>query len=138
MSQNRRKPWLPHRPTNRFLGLTEALTCYPTGQAVLTSDKNRRPWEEEAYNVVVVRRSVYACRHCGSPLRTAFRRVLNALQACRHHDNRHTNKVPETDALPVGHVANKGINREAIFDFSDQLSPCSLCLFITSSENKYC
>nr|ACR35236.1 unknown [Zea mays] len=80
--------------------------------------------------MVVVRRSVDACRHCCSSLRTAFRRVLDALQACRHHDHRHPNKVPETDTLPVSHVANKRINSEAIFDFSDQLAPCSLRLYI--------
>ena len=86
--------------------------------------------EEETYNVVMVRGSIYARCHSGSSLCATFRWVRYALQARRHHDYRHTNKVSETDALPVSHVADEGINGEAISDFLDQLAPCSLCLFV--------
>lgn len=86
--------------------------------------------EEETYNVVMVRGSIYACRHGGSSPCATFRWVLNGLQARWHHDYRHTNKVSETDALPVGHVADERVNSEAISDFVDQLAPCSLRLFI--------
>ena len=86
--------------------------------------------EEETYNVVMVRWSIYARCHSGSSLCATFRWVLDALQARWHHDHRHTNKVSETDALPVGHVADEGVNGEAISDFLNQLAPCSLCLFV--------
>jgi hypothetical protein len=74
--------------------------------------------------------SINARCYGGSSPRAAFRWVLNALQACGHDYYRHTNKVSETDTLPVGHVADERVDGEAISDFPDQLAPCSLRLFI--------
>jgi hypothetical protein len=83
----------------------------------------------------MVGRSVYACRHSSSSPRAAFWWVLNALEACRHGDYRHPNKVPETNELPVGQVADERVDSEAIFDFLDQLPSRPLRLSNESSEN---
>ena len=85
-------------------------------------------WDKKAYNVVILRRRIYARRDCSSSSRAAFWWVFNALEARRNHHDRHPDKVTQTNELLVGRIAYECVNCETLLDLPDQPTSSSLCL----------
>lgn len=75
--------------------------------------------DPETYDVIMVRRSIYARIDCGSSTSTSWRWIRYVFEPSRNNNYWQTYEISHAYSLPIRCISNECINIEVFFHFLD-------------------